>query len=533
MRRFLIVFCLLFCSTVVSAQQKHFPVSLEQRIAYTKALEEVYWHHMIWPASNSQPKPKLEKVLPESVLRLKAEDILRKSNALASYWNRPITTEHLQKEIERMAAETLDPGVLQELWSALDNDPYLIAECLARPLLVERFTKELPGFNQWWDQKASFIEASLENSAYQYRLPRIGTSNTVVQPLNADANSWNATTKSGAPAARNAHTAVWTGTEMIVWGGWDSVYHDTGGRYSPSTNSWVATSTSGAPAARTAHAAVWTGTEMIVWGGFDDTNIFKDGGRYNPLTDSWVSTTTTGAPAGRYYHTAVWTGSRMIVWGGGGPGGRVFKSGGRYDPSNDSWAKTKKTGAPSARAVHTAVWTGTEMIVWGGHKYLNPGTIQFDTGGRYNPSTNSWTKVSTSGAPYKRSSHTAVWTGTEMIIWGGSSNSPISQTTGGRYNPTSNSWKTVSTVHCPSGRYVHTAVWTGTEMIVWGGFYGSDRLKTGARYNPVSDSWSATKKKGAPAGRGEHTAVWSGTEMIVWGGTGSTKDLKTGGRYTP
>jgi N-acetylneuraminic acid mutarotase len=53
---------------------------------------------------------------------------------------------------------------------------------------------------------------------------------------------------------------------MIVWGGFPG-YLNTGGRYNPSTNSWTITSTINAPAGRENHTAVWTGNEMIVWGG--------------------------------------------------------------------------------------------------------------------------------------------------------------------------------------------------------------------------------------------------------------------------
>src|SRR5947208_15661949 len=90
-----------------------------------------------------------------------------------------------------------------------------------------------------------------------------------------------------------------------------------------------------------------------------------------------------------------------------------FNTGGRYNPSTDSWIATSLTNAPSARDLHTAVWTGTEMIVWGGYLALN-------TGGRYNPSTDSWTATSTINAPEARRFHTAVWTGSEMMVWGGS-----------------------------------------------------------------------------------------------------------------
>ena len=43
--------------------------------------------------------------------------------------------------------------------------------------------------------------------------------------------------------------------------------------------------------------------------------------------------------------------------------------------------------APTARYFHTAVWNGSEMTVLGG----NDGTSSFNTGGRYDPGTNSWT----------------------------------------------------------------------------------------------------------------------------------------------
>ena len=74
----------------------------------------------------------------------------------------------------------------------------------------------------------------------------------------------------------------------------------------------------------------------------------------------------------------------------------------------------------------------------------------------------------------------------------------------------------------------HTAVWTGSEMIVWGGYNGSGNLNTGGRYNPGTDSWTATSTTNAPGGRQDCTAVWTGSEMIVWGGFDGTY-LNTGG----
>jgi len=71
----------------------------------------------------------------------------------------------------------------------------------------------------------------------------------------------------------------------------------------------------------------------------------------------------------------------MIVWGGGNGGANYFNTGGRYDPSTDSWRATDISNAPIGRSNHTAVWTGSEMIIWGGRIATPP--FFANTGGRY------------------------------------------------------------------------------------------------------------------------------------------------------
>jgi hypothetical protein len=167
---------------------------------------------------------------------------------------------------------------------------------------------------------------------------------------------------------------------MVVWGGNDgNNYLNTGGRYNPSTDSWTATSNNDAASGRDFHTAVWTGTEMIVWGGQGLSGFLNSGGTYNPTTDNWVSTTPNPFLYG-FYHSAVWTGSEMIVWGGYGTyHGQPTNIGARYNPNTDSWTGTSTTNAPYGRAFHTAVWTGSQMIVWGGEDFGSA----LNTGGRY------------------------------------------------------------------------------------------------------------------------------------------------------
>ncbi len=195
---------------------------------------------------------------------------------------------------------------------------------------------------------------------------------------------------------------------MIIWGGFrvpPPGYLDTGGRYNPITDSWTATTTMNAPSARISHRAVWTGSEMIVWGGWNGADRFNTGGKYNPSTDSWTATSTINTPSPREDFTAVWTGSEMIVWGGWNGADR-FNTGGKYNPSTDSWTATSTTNAPSERQSHTAIWTGNEMIVWGGYSFDGI-SHWLNTGGKYNPVLDSWTDISTTNAPAGREYHTA------------------------------------------------------------------------------------------------------------------------------
>src|SRR5205823_12151356 len=144
-----------------------------------------------------------------------------------------------------------------------------------------------------------------------------------------------------------------------------------------------------------------------------------------------------------------------------------YNTGGRYDPATDSWTATGTTNAPAARYYHTAVWTGTRMVVWGG---LDNVIGYSNTGGRYNPATDSWTATDTTNAPEARYLHTAVWTGSRMIVWGGYDSNPGQYlNTGGRYDPSTDSSTATSTPNAPEDRYYHTAGWTARMMIVWCG----------------------------------------------------------------
>lgn len=334
--------------------------------------------------------------------------------------------------------------------------------------------------------------------------------------VGAGAGTWAATSQAGAPSPRAFHTAVWTGSEMIVWGGVGDGYLRDGARYSPASDSWMAM-TDAPLAGRAGHVAVWTGSEMIVWGGFSGAYLLDDGARYDPAHDRWTLLPSTGAPVARTRPTAIWTGDRMIVWGGYGRYG-YCDDGAELLPAG-GWS-AMPGGAPAARTDHTAVWDGARMLVFGGDGDFG---ALFGSGALYTPGSG-WSPMATDGQPAFRGGHVAVWTGSEMLVWGGA-NYGGALNDGGRLAPGSG-WSAMSPG--PHARSNASAVWTGGEMIVWGGYYD-----TGGRYSPALDAWTTTATP-AIGGRERQTAVWTGAEMIVWGGYLDGGGVTaTGGRYTP
>ena len=80
-------------STKISERTLTFP----QRVAYQRAIEEVYWRHRIWPKERPDSKPSLDAVMSQAELERKVHDYLRESQALEDYWQkadhlRPVTS---------------------------------------------------------------------------------------------------------------------------------------------------------------------------------------------------------------------------------------------------------------------------------------------------------------------------------------------------------------------------------------------------------------------------------------------------------
>jgi N-acetylneuraminic acid mutarotase len=341
------------------------------------------------------------------------------------------------------------------------------------------------------------------------------------------------------------HSAVWTGTDMIVWGGYGTYVSPNYGRrngasYNLASDTWknIALPPS-TVVARYNHTAVWSGSKMIVWGGNDySTGYRNDGAIYDPSTDTWTTAAATTLAA-RYFHAAVWstTTNEMIVWGGYGSlcAGTYCGDGAAFDPATGTW--TTLPAAPIAgRWKHTMVWTGTELIVWGGQGaagYLRDGA-------RYDPKTKIWTKFADPPAELEgRIDFASVWNGKELLVWGGYGTylSPsYGKSDGARYLP-GGSWTrftvpmddifatgTVATRHA-------IPAWYGNgKLYLWSGANGNSSsgaaLTGGVSYDPATDKWTTLDVMSAPTARARATVVWTGKEAILFGG-GSTASGST------
>ncbi len=280
---------------------------------------------------------------------------------------------------------------------------------------------------------------------------------------------------------------------------------------------WTKISTEGAPAARSDSTAVWTGKEVLVWGGADDSGYKATGFAYNPKTDSWRTLSKRGAPAARAWHTAVWSGNEMIVWGGVGKADGERNDGGAYDPVQDKWRTLTTENAPTARGSHLAVWAGDVMFIWAGVDDSHA----FPTAAAYDPVENSWMALLVAQLDKTPRSLPGVWTGSEVMAFGGI-NGSFAVGEGMRWEKGERRYsRKLPKRGAPLARSRHSAVWTGTEFVVWGGAktaLGGGALANGARLEPQSDRWLPMPELDGPSARFEHGAVWTGDEMWIVGG---------------
>lgn len=284
------------------------------------------------------------------------------------------------------------------------------------------------------------------------------------------------------PAAtmvQNGEVAAWTGSEMFILG-------LTNAAYNPATNTWRRIARYNGPVGA---MYAWTGHQVILWGGGCCGHVTAEGAAYTPATNSWRALPP--SPLSARHTTGAWTGTELIIAGGwrpptdtAGHGARIFADAAAYSPAARTWRRLPPM--PEARYDATALWDGTEVLYLGGT--LAGAHAPSADGVAFNPSTGRWRRLPTMA--FTRSWFAAVWTGHQVLVWGGVTGASGDETVpphGVAYNPAANRWSALPQAPL-RGRAWPMAVWTGREMIVWGGTIPRSRYtgpNDGAAYRPA------------------------------------------------
>ena len=210
-------------------------------------------------------------------------------------------------------------------------------------------------------------------------------------------------------------------------------------------------------------------------------------------------------------------GDRLLLFGGCGVRPkydcRRTRNGYAYSPVMERWTRMPK--APFG-PMGASVWTGQEAIFLNtGVGYKRPNRARPVRAVAFDPSEGVWRRIPP--APLRVKSSEAIWTGSEIIIWGGGGRRNPAAANGAAYDPSTDKWRKIA--RAPISLNNVNLVWTGTEVIALGsrldiGNHASTRVAVGASYDPASDTWNriADSRLSPQA----ESAAWSDGRMVAY-----------------
>lgn len=256
---------------------------------------------------------------------------------------------------------------------------------------------------------------------------------------------------------------------------------------------------------------------------------------YDPDRNEWTNVPEN--PVSMWVSDVNVIGDLVVVWPYGGDAGAIF------DVASNSWL----AGSPSP-IPEPLTSEGGEVVAGQYVRFVsNFGEVEFETGFRFDPVQNAWFEIGGSGPPFQRLGFVSVASDRGLLVWGGAERltGDVGDVTelpllgdGARLDSESWTWLPMSTDGAPSPRSTPVAVWTGEELIIYGGFARAERssgvdepLNDGYRYNPTTDTWAPLGASG-PVLPWPGSAAWTGKQLLVW----SQSEDQTGwvgGAYDP
>lgn len=239
-------------------------------------------------------------------------------------------------------------------------------------------------------------------------------------------------------------------------------------------------------AGRVGAGAVWTGAEMIVWGGVARGATIRtvgDGAAFDPASGTWRSIRPApGRMTGGGGQAAVWTGRRALFWAGNSPDGPA--RGAVYNPRTDRW-RSMFRGPLGPREGYVSAWTGTELVIVGGT--VGDGLAQ-PIAAAVDPATGRWNRLPGFDQLLGLRPSGAVWSGDRLFVGGLAYECPphgpctIDPAFLG-YDPATDLLEPIELANAPSASFTPVG-WTGSEV-----FGTGDDRSSVQFYDPATDTW--------------------------------------------
>lgn len=335
--------------------------------------------------------------------------------------------------------------------------------------------------------------------------------------------------------------AAWAviGQKLFIWGGVDQNGKDlnSGAIYDPALDTWQATSVSAStPSPRVLATAVWTGSQVIVWGGrtADGASDYKNGAFYDPGNNVWQPlpkdpmVARSGSIGFAYGNAAFFT----LGWT---RSGNVLDKGGQYQILGANWVNA--TNDLLGRLEHPGfAIEGSKLYVVGG---LNDQGQSQTAGAVHDMTTNGWTLIKV--LPGSRYGAFAAYTGSRLWVWGGRDNNDAAATPGLTLEGGNlGTWTPIATVGQPTNRWApqrrsgwafaidadHFALLGGRDLA---GVFKTD----GGVYDRAQNTWSSIPAW--PSGLAHEWGVgaWVNGQFITWGGLNNGTTTTIGERWAP
>ena len=286
--------------------------------------------------------------------------------------------------MDRMAQHTKQPEVLRELFEALGNDPFVIAECLARPALADRLLRNWYAGDQTIhgdlrhraeaDLKAHPTVEEMKRTSGKYIQIELVKSDRADEEVNrgtghsvkVNSREWDETLQKLAVTFNKASNAIDFSVRRYVTA-------------SKSADTLLYSNDAAAKTCDAVPVGVVSPLQEDKERYYATAVIERTNDRLKlgtvawlkePL-ESWLAKVKDQTPNLTPVVAANYTLPKV--------------SDGMDGCIEDTWAAIV-VNVPSGRSGHTAVWTGSEMIVWGGSGH-EEGVGGINTGWRYNPAT--------------------------------------------------------------------------------------------------------------------------------------------------